>query len=172
MRRTKIFYIIPVLSLLVCCSLDSNGQSDYTTISKQLDKYSQNTLQEKIYAQTDKNTYLAGELIWFKLYNVDADFHELLEVSKVAYVEVLNKEHAPVAQAKISLNHGIGNGSFELPVDIKTGNYFFRVYTNWMIRHILRFAFSNYVINCESQTPRINKYSLLLHSGNPNMPDY
>src|SRR5688572_7674747 len=127
MRRTKFFYVISLLSLLICFSLNSNGQSDYATINKQFDKYSQNSLQEKIYAHTDKNTYLAGELIWFKLYNVDADFHELLEVSKVAYVEVLNKDHAPVVQAKIELNHGTGNGSFELPVNINTGNYFFRV---------------------------------------------
>jgi hypothetical protein len=132
MKGVKFFYSILSFSLLVCFTLNSYGQSDYTIINQQFDKYSQNTLQEKIYAHTDKNIYLAGELLWFKLYNVDADFHELMDVSKVAYVEVLNKDHTPVVQAKIALNQGIGSGSVELPVDINTGNYFFRVYTNWM----------------------------------------
>jgi hypothetical protein len=118
--------------LILFFSLSGYSQVDFGSVNQQFDKYSQNTLQEKIYAHTDKNTYLTGELLWFKLYNVDADFHELLDVSKVAYVEILNKDHAPVVQAKIALNKGTGNGSFELPVDIGTGNYFFRVYTNWM----------------------------------------
>src|SRR5215212_9091113 len=132
MKGTKFFYSLLSFLLFACFTLKSYGQADYTTINRQFDKYSQNSLQEKIYAHTDKNTYLAGELVWFKLYNVDADFHELLDVSKVAYVEILNKDHAPMIQAKIALDHGMGNGSFELPVDINTGNYFFRVYTNWM----------------------------------------
>jgi hypothetical protein len=130
----------------MCITLIGYGQSDHSIISKQFDKYSKNTLQEKIYAHTDKHTYLAGELIWFKLYNVDADFHELLDVSKVAYVEILNKDHAPVIQAKIALNQGMGNGSFELPVDISTGNYFFRVYTNWMKNFAADFYFEKPII--------------------------
>jgi hypothetical protein len=132
MKRIKVFYSIISLLLSVFLTLNTYSQSDFTAIRLQFDKYSQNSLQEKIYAHTDKATYLAGELLWFKLYNVDADFHELIDVSKVAYAEVLNKDHIPVIQAKIALNHGTGNGSFELPVDINTGNYFFRVYTNWM----------------------------------------
>ena len=132
MKEIKVFYSAIGLFFLVFFTLDTHGQSDFTIIGKQFDKYSQNALQEKIYAHTDKNAYLAGELLWFKLYNVDAEFHELLDVSKVAYVEILNKDHAPVIQAKISLNRGMGNGSFLLPVDINTGNYFFRAYTNWM----------------------------------------
>jgi hypothetical protein len=146
MKRIKIFYSIPSLVLLICITLNGYGQSDHSIISKQFDKYCKNTLQEKIYAHTDKHTYLAGELIWFKLYNVDADFHELLDVSKVAYVEILNKDHASVIQAKIALSQGMGNGSFELPVDISTGNYFFRVYTNWMKNFAADFYFEKPII--------------------------
>jgi hypothetical protein len=81
---------------------------------------------------TDKNFYLAGELLWFKIYNVDGALYQPVDLSKVAYVEILDKENKPVMQAKIELSKGKGNGSFYLPVSINSGNYKLRAYTNWM----------------------------------------
>ena len=89
-------------------------------------------VQEKIFAHTDKDFYLAGEILWLKLYVVDAGFHRPLDLSKVAYVEILSGEQRPVLQAKISLMNGSGNGSFQLPFSIHSGNYILRAYTNWM----------------------------------------
>ena len=96
------------------------------------EEYTQSDLQEKIYAHADKNFYLAGEICWFKLYCVDASFHKPLNMSKVAYTEILNDKNKPVLQAKISLQDGFGNGSFLLPVDLASGKYRLRAYTNWM----------------------------------------
>src|SRR6187397_1149343 len=104
----------------------------FSVIRDQFENYRENMPQEKIYAHTDKNVYLAGEILWFKIYNVDASFHQFLDISKLAYVEVLDKDHKPVIQTKISLNEGLGNGSFSLPVDLNSGNYVMRAYTNWM----------------------------------------
>lgn len=92
----------------------------------------QNIFQEKIFAHTDKDTYLPGEIMWFKLYCIDAATNRPSDVSKVAYIEVLDNEQIPVLQAKISLKNGAGNGSFSLPASIVTGNYKLRAYTNWM----------------------------------------
>ena len=77
-------------------------------------------------------TYLAGEICWFKIYNVDAFFHRPLALSKVAYVEFLDKNNKPVVQGKIALKEGDGNGSLHLPVTLGSGNYKLRAYTNWM----------------------------------------
>lgn len=101
-------------------------------VEKQFDSYRQNTLQEKIFVHTDKNFYLSGEICWFKIYDVDASFHRPLDVSKVAYVEVLDKNNKPVLQAKVSLQKGNGNGSLFIPVTLGSGKYKFRAYTNWM----------------------------------------
>jgi hypothetical protein len=95
-------------------------------------EYNDKVLKEKIYVHTDKNFYLTGEILWFKLYNVDAASNKPVDISKVAYVEVLDANNNPVLQAKIALAGGAGNGSFYIPVTLKNGNYKLRAYTNWM----------------------------------------
>ncbi len=94
--------------------------------------HSNQPLQEKIFAHTDKDFYLAGEICWFKLYDVSADSLKPLNLSNVAYVEVLNANQKPVLQATVALNNGSGNGSFYLTSSLTSGNYIFRAYTNWM----------------------------------------
>ena len=89
-------------------------------------------LQEKIFVHTDKDFYVAGEILWFKLYNVDADSLKPLDLSKVAYVEIVNANQKPVLQATVALNNGSGNGSLYLTSALTSGNYIFRAYTNWM----------------------------------------
>jgi hypothetical protein len=93
---------------------------------------SKEPLREKIFAHTDKDFYVAGEILWFKLYNVDADSLKPLDLSNVAYVEIINANQKPVLQATVALNNGSGNGSFYLTSSLTSGNYIFRAYTNWM----------------------------------------
>ncbi|HTH82850.1 MAG TPA: hypothetical protein VL490_07930 [Mucilaginibacter sp.] len=97
-----------------------------------LEQYRQNSLHEKLYVHTDKNFYLTGEILWFKIYDVNGGNNQPLNFSKVAYVEVLNGTNTAVMQAKIELKNTTGNGSIYIPVSLNNGNYKFRVYTNWM----------------------------------------
>ncbi|MFM9911270.1 MAG: hypothetical protein ACKVOW_18170 [Chitinophagaceae bacterium] len=94
--------------------------------------YQEHSFIEKIYLHSDKDVYLAGEICWFKLYNVNAFFNSPVSVSKIAYVEVLDNNNKPVLKAKISLRNGTGNGSFDLPLSLVSGTYNLRAYTNWM----------------------------------------
>ena len=87
---------------------------------------------EKIFVHTDKDTYLAGEICWLKLYVVDAATHHPISLSRSAFVEILSDEQKPVLQARIALDTGLGNGSFQLPFSLRSGNYLLRAYTNWM----------------------------------------
>jgi hypothetical protein len=95
-------------------------------------QYNANTLQEKLYVHTDKNAYTAGELMWFKIYNIDGATHQKIDLSKVVYIEVLDKNQNPIAQAKIAMKNGTGSGSMFLPVSLTTGSFLLRAYTNWM----------------------------------------
>ena len=95
-------------------------------------QYQQNNIQEKIFVHTDKGFYVAGEIILFKLYDVDATFNKPLDLSKVAYIEILDAANKPLLQAKISLKNGDGNGSLYIPLTVNSGNYKLRAYTNWM----------------------------------------
>ena len=92
----------------------------------------QQGIHEKLYAHTDKDFYLAGEIIWFKLYSVDASTNQPANFSKVAYVELLERTGKPVLQTKIELTKKGGSGSIYLPVTLNSDNYVLRAYTNWM----------------------------------------
>lgn len=87
---------------------------------------------EKIFLHTDKDTYLAGEILWMKLYLIDATTRRPGTLSRSAFVEILSDEQKPVLQARIALDSGTGNGSFQLPFSLHSGNYLLRAYTNWM----------------------------------------
>ena len=94
--------------------------------------YNRYNLQEKIFVHTDRSFYLCGDVLWFKAYLTNAANNQPLSVSKVAYVEVIDKNHQPVFQAKIEMKNGAGSGSFFLPFSMTSGNYELRAYTNWM----------------------------------------
>lgn len=124
--------------------------------------YNQNDLQEKLFIHTDRSSYIAGETLWFKIYCVNAANNQLLDLSKVAYAEVLNKDQQPVLQAKISLKNGTGSGSLELPATLPSGNYIFRAYTNWMKNFEVYFYFQKTVtiINTiQNEMPAAEKIS-------------
>ncbi len=89
-------------------------------------------MSEKIFVHTDRSYYLCGDILWFKIYVANDADNQLLLVSKVAYIEVLNTMHQPVLQGKIAVEDGTGSGSFELPASLPSGNYQLRAYTNWM----------------------------------------
>ena len=104
----KAFKIILTAGIIITFSLQGNAQV-LQQVDNAFNRAQQNVVQEKIFTHTDKETYLAGELIWFKLYCIDAATHKPIDISKVAYVEVLDKEHTPVLQAKIALKNGSGS---------------------------------------------------------------
>ncbi len=122
-----------LFSFLVCvwCAC-LQGQVSYTQIEDKFNQYQSTGIQEKIFVHCDKQFYLPGEIVWFKIYAVDASFHKAVDISKVVYVELINSNRRSVLQAKIALVNGNGNGSFMLPASVLSGNYLLRAYTNWM----------------------------------------
>ncbi len=103
----------------------SNLQNSFNTFQKE-------NFQEKLYVHVNKGTFLTGEIIWFKVYCIDGSTGKPADISKVAYIELLDNNHAAVLQAKIGLSHGRGDGSFSIPFSVNTGNYRLSAYTNWM----------------------------------------
>ncbi len=87
-------------------------------------------IRERVYLQTDKSLYLAGELVWMKLILTD-DLGQPFAGSKVGYVELLDKETAQV-QAKLELTGGVGEGWMMVPLTLPTGNYRLVAYTRYM----------------------------------------
>jgi len=126
--KKKVFSLLIGL-ITILTSLCQKNLADIQTSFREYMKYS---VTEKIFAHTDKDFYLAGEILWFKLYVVNADDNKPMDVSKVAYVEIIDRNQKPVLQCKIALKDGAGNGSIYLPVALNSGAYQIRAYTNWM----------------------------------------
>lgn len=119
--------------VLILSALTSYGQDRVAkSIQTRFELYANTALQEKIYLHLDRPTYLIGETIWFQAYNVDAARHKILDMSKVAYMELLDKENNAVAQTKFTLTGGKGNGAMNIPSTIVSGSYKVRCYTSWM----------------------------------------
>src|SRR5579872_2878615 len=125
---------ITLFLLTACIPLGRLLAQDAATaeLSKQLDLYRAKHFQEKVFVHTDKEFYLAGEICWFKLYVVDAETQHPVDLSKVAYLEWLDRDNHPALQAKIGLHDGHGDGSVYLPLNLHSGNYKLRAYTSWM----------------------------------------
>jgi len=138
MKRT----FIPLLVFLSAASISCFAQ--YETVNglvEKLQDHQQNTLQEKIFVHLDRTFYVGGETMWFKIYVMDGYFHRPLEVSKVVYLDVIDRNHQPVIQTKVSIEKGCGSGAISIPVSIDSDNYTVRAYTNWMKNFSAEFYF-------------------------------
>jgi hypothetical protein len=127
---SRICLLVAFVTSTGIASFSQDAEVD--SLQKKFNTYRIQTNSEKIYVHTDQELYLTGETLWFKLYIVDASLHRPADLSKVAYLELLNKSNQPVLQTKVELRDGFGNGSIFLPASLVAGNYTFRAYTNWM----------------------------------------
>lgn len=128
------FYKSGVLIIVIFCIFSFAGLQGFGQLSEiqnSYAKYNRHNLQEKIYVHTDRSFYLCNEILWFKVYIMNAADNQPMPLSKVVYIEVLNKQQT-VLQAKIAMKNGSGSGSFFLPLSIASGNYQLRAYTSWM----------------------------------------
>jgi hypothetical protein len=102
------------------------------SVVKKFQRYRLQLPQEKIYLHVDRTTYLTGETSWFSIYCVNGSTHLPMDMSKVVYIELLDKNNNPSLQTKVELKNSRGNGSLFIPATLPTGNYTLRAYTNWM----------------------------------------
>lgn len=131
MHKFRLSFPLLLLISMLCNSLFAQDEQ-FTGIVRQFEKSNREAAREKIYLHTDKNFYLAGEIVWFKVYYVDGASHLPSDMSKTGYVEILDRSKKPVAQAKVTLSAEGGSGSFYLPLSLNSDNYILRAYTNWM----------------------------------------
>ncbi|MGY3213295.1 hypothetical protein [Mucilaginibacter sp. HD30] len=101
-------------------------------VAKQLAQYSAQRPVEKLYVHTDQNAYVAGSLLWFKVYAVEGTTNKPLSMSKVAYIDLIDANQTSILNAKVKLSASSGAGSVYLPVNLSSGNYRLRAYTSWM----------------------------------------
>lgn len=121
------------LSLSVFSFSDNKIVPDFSRIIA--DRFSKmwiNSPQEKVYLQTDKPYYSAGEDIWFKAYLVNASTLEPTALSQFVYVELIDKMDSVLSRVKIRKDSLGFSGYIKLKPEIAAGYYTLRAYTYWM----------------------------------------
>mgnify|MGYP000527351490 CR=1 FL=1 len=97
---------------------------------------------EKIYLQTDRDLFSAGELLWFSAYGVIGPFHEFTMASRVLHIDLVAPNNKVVLSQTHELDKGRSAGSIELPKNLYSGNYQLRAYTQWMRNFDTDFLFT------------------------------
>lgn len=125
--RTAGFFILLLLCRVAVAQVEKKD-----SLTASFTRYQLLSPQEKLFVHIDKGFYLAGEMIWFKVYDADGVSGKPLSISTIAYIEILDKDQRPILQGKIPMKDGKGDGAFRVPLTIPSGAYLFRAYTSWM----------------------------------------
>jgi hypothetical protein len=88
--------------------------------------------QEKIYIQTDKPEYIAGDTVWFKTYLTDAVVHLPSELSRFVYIELINPLDKLMQRLKVRIAPNQSHGQIAISDTLPEGNYTLRAYTGTM----------------------------------------
>ncbi|GAA4807249.1 TonB-dependent receptor plug domain-containing protein [Olivibacter ginsenosidimutans] len=117
---------------MVYSCLYVEAQDNVEQIAKPLETWAKDFPQEKVHVHTDKPYYMAGDTIWFKAYTVIGAHHQLSSLSGALYVDLISSTDSVVSSLKLPLMAGMAKGNIDLPVELRSGNYRLRAYTQWM----------------------------------------
>ena len=87
---------------------------------------------ESLFIHTDRNIYIAGEVVRFSLYLLDNPSYSDDDRSKVAYIEIINSSNTPVAEYRAGIHGSFSEGLIRIPDSVTTGAYYLRAYTSLM----------------------------------------
>jgi len=85
---------------------------------------------ELAYLHTDRNVYVAGESIFYKLYILNNATYKCSDNSKIAYIVIRSIKNNSVIKIHVKIDKGLSNGRIILPDSIATGYYQILAYTS------------------------------------------
>jgi hypothetical protein len=88
--------------------------------------------QEKVYIDHTGPILFAGEYLYYALYCFNAQTNKRTNISRLAYVALVNDEKELVFEHKLKMDGGLGQGDFFISTDVPSGNYKLLGYTQWM----------------------------------------
>lgn len=125
-------YILLILVFLLCIIAVGFKPSDPTETAAP-DFISHSNLinlrypQERLYLHVDRQTYFAGDDIWYKSYLLNSAIPDCN-----LYVELINSSGSVILKNISWSQGGFGYGDFHLPDTLSSGKYQLRAYTSWM----------------------------------------
>jgi len=105
-----------------------------TSFFHALQNFSNNIPHEKVYLHFDNTSYYQDDKIWFKCYVVSSGLHQLSDLSKTLYVELLNPGGETIDKRILKIENGQCYGNFTLnQLPFYSGFYEVRAYTKYML---------------------------------------
>ena len=129
---------LPIFIFLSFCFPVQGQEPDNESIRlrsylQALRDFSRHIPQEKVYLHFDNTSYYQGDPIWFKCYVTTAQ-HQLSELSKTLYVELLNPGGEIISTRILKMENGQCHGDFRLTqLPFYSGFYEVRAYTKYML---------------------------------------
>ena len=93
---------------------------------------SQVQYRETVWLQLDRDLYLAGEEIFFRVELLENDTYKPSELSKSILLELFDSQGNNIKRSNLTLEGSELAGSIDIPANLKTGWYYLRGYTTWM----------------------------------------
>ena len=132
----KIPLTVIVLLLIGYKAFGQDLDSEFSKIfpyMQALQDFSDKIPQEKVYLHFDNTSYYQGDRIWFKCYVVSGK-HQLSDLSKTLYVELLNPGGEVLEKKILKIENGECHGDFLLTrLPFYSGFYEVRAYTRYML---------------------------------------
>jgi hypothetical protein len=117
------------LFALICSNFQIiTAQQNNSPIEKQA-LYSDET----VFISTNATTFITGETLYYKLDCLKSTNKTPSNVSKIAYVALIDSDKKTVFKSKLYLENGIAQGDYFMTSTIKTGKYKLIGYTIWML---------------------------------------
>ena len=88
--------------------------------------------QEKAYVDHNGPLVLSGEYLYYSIHCFNAQTNNPTNISKIAYVALVNEARDFIFEHKVKLSKGHGYGDFFVSTEIPSGRYKLLGYTQWM----------------------------------------
>lgn len=138
-------------------------------INTQFSSAQQNiSLDETVFIHSNASTFVSGETLLYKVYCLKISDKTPSNISKIAYVELVDNTKKSVFKTKIFLENGNGQGDYFFPTTLKTGSYKLIGYTNWMLNRPVTelFQMDINIINPYKITEKVDAENLLASASN------
>lgn len=137
-------------------------------INSFVDSLSKSFSVEKLYLQTDKPSYNAGDTLWFKGYLFEAKYLTPSAKSGLVYADIIDKDNRIIKRMLFPVSNGLLRGSIPLDEDeLQAGAFTLRAYTNWMRNWGPDYIFTKslFLINPTASLPVRNASSISTSKG-------
>lgn len=139
-KFARLKWIIPICSAGILTAFSLAPADDWQDkITNALALFGKRYPQEKVYLHVDKDIYASGETLWFKAYIMLQNQPSL--TATIVYVELLDKDGTVVLKKRLPAAGAAAAGDFEIPENLRSGQYQLRAYTAWMLNYDASFLY-------------------------------